>query len=234
VVFIGNDSNAGGRLIQAMGAKTAEGAVFSLDGRLRPDGEKGVLVTPLTAYRAYFEQRAHFWEAQALTKARAVYGSEAQPLNAAVAEIWQHWSAHPGLKTEIERMYRRIVKERAKGDDLAHFKTGRGGLIGIEFLVQYLQMKHQIPETNTLQAIAKLASVLDAGQSVVLRGTYSFLRRVESVLRRVSNSSISQLPSNAEELRVMAIRLGFTGRQEFLDEYTARRNQVEAIIQEIL
>jgi glutamate-ammonia-ligase adenylyltransferase len=234
VVFIGNDANAGGRLIQAMGAKTAEGAVFPLDGRLRPDGEKGVLVTSLAAYRTYFEQRAHFWEAQALTKARAVYGSGAQPLDAAVAQIWQHWSAHPGLKTEIERMYRRIVKERAKGDDLAHFKTGRGGLIGIEFLVQYLQMKHQVPETNTLQAIAKLSSVLDAGQSVVLRATYSFLRRVESVLRRVSNSSISQLPSDAEELRVTAIRLGFTGRREFLDEYTARKNQAEAIILELL
>jgi glutamate-ammonia-ligase adenylyltransferase len=234
VVFIGTDVTAGGRLIQAMGAKTAEGAVFPLDGRLRPDGEKGVLVTPLSAYRAYFAQRAHFWEAQALTKARAVYGSEAQPLNAAVAEIWKHWSAHPELKTDIEKMYRRIVKERAKGDDLVHFKTGRGGLIGIEFLVQYLQMKHQVPETNTLQAIEKLTSVLDAGKSVVLRATYIFLRRVESVLRRVSNSSISQLPSNAEELRVVALRLGFAGSREFLNEYTARRNQAEAIIQELL
>jgi glutamate-ammonia-ligase adenylyltransferase len=234
VVFIGTDVTAGGRLIQAMGAKTAEGAVFPLDGRLRPDGEKGVLVTPLSAYRAYFAQRAHFWEAQALTKARAVYGSEAQPLNAAVAEIWKHWSARPELKTDIEKMYRRIVKERAKGDDLVHFKTGRGGLIGIEFLVQYLQMKHQVPETNTLQAIEKLTSVLDAGKSVVLRATYIFLRRVESVLRRVSNSSISQLPSNAEELRVVALRLGFAGSREFLNEYTARRNQAEAIIQELL
>jgi glutamate-ammonia-ligase adenylyltransferase len=234
VVFIGTDVTAGGRLIQAMGAKTAEGAVFPLDGRLRPDGEKGVLVTPLSAYRAYFAQRAHFWEAQALTKARAVYGSEAQPLNAAVAEIWKHWSARPELKMDIEKMYRRIVKERAKGDDLVHFKTGRGGLIGIEFLVQYLQMKHQVPETNTLQAIEKLTSVLDAGKSVVLRATYIFLRRVESVLRRVSNSSISQLPSNAEELRVVALRLGFAGSREFLNEYTARRNQAEAIIQELL
>jgi glutamate-ammonia-ligase adenylyltransferase len=234
VVFIGNNVSAGERLIQAMSAKTAEGAVFPLDGRLRPDGEKGVLVTPLSAYRQYFENRAHFWEAQALTKARAVYGSEAQPLNAAVAEIWQRWSEQGEMKTEIGKMYRRIVKERAKGNDLPYFKTGKGGLIGIEFLVQYLQMKHQVPETNTLQAIAKLTGVLDPGEGVVLRATYSFLRRVESVLRRVSNSSISQLPSNDEDLRVLAIRLGFPGRQEFLDEYTARRNQAEVIIQEHL
>jgi glutamate-ammonia-ligase adenylyltransferase len=234
VVFIGNDVSAGERLIQAMTAKTAEGAVFPLDGRLRPDGEKGVLVTPLAVYRKYFETRAHFWEAQALTKARAVYGSEAQTLNATVAEIWQGWSGQGELKTEIRKMYRKIVKERAKGDDLPYFKTGKGGLIGIEFLVQYLQMKHRVPETNTLEAITKLTDVLDPDEGVVLRATYSFLRRVESVLRRVSNSSVSQLPSNAEDLRVLAIRLGFASRQEFLDEYTARRNQAEAIIQKHL
>ena len=93
-------------------------------------------------------------------------------------------------------------------------------------------MKHQVQETNTLQAIAKLTGVLDSGEAVVLRASYSFLRRVESVLRRVSNSSISQLPSSAADLRVLAIRLGFAGGQEFLDEYTARRNQAEAIILE--
>jgi [glutamine synthetase] adenylyltransferase / [glutamine synthetase]-adenylyl-L-tyrosine phosphorylase len=234
VVFIGHDVSAGERLIQAMSAKTAEGAVFPVDGRLRPDGEKGVLVVPLAAYREYFVHRAHFWEAQALTKARAVYGSEAPALNGAVTEIWKRWSAHGDLKTEIAKMYRRIVRERAKGDDLQHFKTGRGGLIGIEFLVQYLQMQHQVQETNTVEAIGKLSGVLGPGEGVVLRATYHFLRRVESVMRRVGNSSISQLPSHPEELRVLAIRLGFAGSQEFLDEYTSRRNQAESIIKEHL
>ncbi|MBV8377717.1 MAG: hypothetical protein JO279_12020, partial [Verrucomicrobia bacterium] len=234
VVFIGNQVKAGGQLIQAMGAKTAEGVVFPIDARLRPHGEKGVLVSPLSAYREYFEQRAQFWEAQALTKARAVHGSETQSLDLAVAEIWKRWSVRGEPKTEIRRMYQRIRRERAKGDDLLCFKTGKGGLIGIEFLVQYLQMKHLVPETNTLQAIEKLTGILDSGESEVLRATYRFLRRVESVLRRVSNSSISQLPSNAEELRVLAIRLGFPGREEFLDEYTAYRRQAETIIQEHL
>jgi [glutamine synthetase] adenylyltransferase / [glutamine synthetase]-adenylyl-L-tyrosine phosphorylase len=230
VVFLGNSVSAGEKLIQAMSAKTAEGTVFPMDGRLRPDGEKGVLVTPLAAYREYFKHRAHFWEAQALTKARAVYGPEAQSTMTAVAEIWKRWSAHVDLKAEIAKMYRRIVKERAKGDDLHYFKTGKGGLIGIEFLVQYLQMKHQVQEPNTLQAIGKLTRFLDSGDCAVLGGTYSFLRRIESVLRRVSNSSISQLPSQSEELRVLAIRLGFANQEEFLTEYVSRRSQVEAII----
>ena len=231
LVFIGNDVSAGEQLIQAMGAKTAEGAVFPLDGRLRPDGEKGVLVTPLAAYREYFDNRAHFWEAQALTRARAVYGPEAPTLNASVGEIWTRWSRRADLKSEIRKMYRRIVKERAKGDDLQHFKTGKGGLIGIEFLVQYLQMKHQVQETNTLRAVEKLTGILDPDEGVLLRTTYGFLRRIESVLRRVSNSSISQLPSAGDDLRVLAIRMGFANQEEFLDRYTAQRRQVETIIE---
>lgn len=231
LVFIGNDVSAGEQLIQAMGAKTAEGAVFPLDGRLRPDGEKGVLVTPLAAYREYFDNRAHFWEAQALTRARAVYGPEAATLNALVGEIWTRWSRRADLKSEIRKMYRRIVKERAKGDDLQHFKTGKGGLIGIEFLVQYLQMKHQVRETNTLRAVEKLTGILDPDEGVLLRTTYGFLRRIESALRRVSNSSISQLPSAGDDLRVLAIRMGFANQEEFLDRYTAQRRQVETIIE---
>jgi len=231
VVFIGNEVGDGEQLIRAMGAKTAEGAVFPLDGRLRPDGEKGVLVTPLAAYREYFDHRAHFWEAQALTRARTVYGPEGLSLNATVREIWTRWSGQADLKSEIQKMYRRIVKERAKGDDLQHFKTGKGGLIGIEFLVQYLQMKHRVQETNTLQAIEKLTGVLDPKESMLLRTTYDFLRRIESVLRRVANSSISQLPSGTDDLRVLAIRMGFANQEEFLGAYTTRRRQIEAIIE---
>jgi glutamate-ammonia-ligase adenylyltransferase len=231
VVFIGNNINAGGQLIHAMGAKTAEGRVFPLDARLRPDGANGVLVIPLSAYREYFDHRAQFWEAQALTKARALCGPEAQPLSTVVAEIWSRWSARGDLAERIHEMYRRIVKERAKGDEFSHFKTGRGGLIGIEFLVQYLQMKHQIQETKTLSAIGRLTDLLDSGESEVLRAAYSFLRRVESVLRRVSNSSISQLPHHEEELRHLAIRMGFSCKQDFLHEYTSHREKAEKIIQ---
>jgi glutamate-ammonia-ligase adenylyltransferase len=234
VVFIGNDVSAGEQLIRAMGAKTAEGAVFPLDARLRPDGEKGVLVVPISAYREYFDHRAQFWEAQALTKARAVYGPEAQQLHRTISEIWNQWCTKSDIKTQIEQMYRRIIKERAKGDDLSHFKTGKGSLIGIEFLVQYLQMEYRVQETNTLEAIGKLTNILGSGEVVVLRAAYNFLRRVESVLRRVSNSSISQLPSNAQELRVLAKRLGFAGQRQFLDEYVVRRHQAEAIIRQHL
>jgi [glutamine synthetase] adenylyltransferase / [glutamine synthetase]-adenylyl-L-tyrosine phosphorylase len=231
VVFIGRDPSAGAHLIHSMGARMSEGAVYSVDSRLRPDGEKGVLVIPLSAYREYFERRAQFWEAQALTKARTVYGPESQALDVVVSEVWRRWSARADYKEQIAKMYRRIVKELAKGEDRVYFKTGKGGLIGIKFLVQYFQMTHQIPETNTLRALDKLRSIMDADECATLAKSYRFLRRVESVLRRLSNSSISQLPADAEELRMLSIRMGFESRDDFLSTYTEFRTKAEEIIE---
>jgi glutamate-ammonia-ligase adenylyltransferase len=234
VVFIGNEIDAAKRLIHAMTARTGEGSVFPMDTRLRPEGANGVLVVPLTAYRDYFEHRAQFWEMQALTKGRALCGHEVDSLRDTVTAIWMRASETPDLKQQIYKMYQRILKERTKGDDLAHYKTGKGGLIGIEFLVQYLQMKDRVMETNTLVAIEKLGSSVGATERNVLTSTYTFLRRIESALRRYSNSSVSQLPSRKEELRVLAHRLDFANAEDFLQMYDAGRKQAQQIIEEHL
>ena len=114
---------------------------------------------------------------------------------------------------------------------MAHFKTGKGGLIGIEFLVQYLQMKNCVMETSTLGAIDRLGSQLDDAERDILRFTYIFLRRIESVLRRASNSSVSQLPSRKEELRALAHRLELANENEFLEVYDLRRKEAREIIE---
>jgi glutamate-ammonia-ligase adenylyltransferase len=231
VVFIGNEISVGEGLIHAMTVRTAEGSVFPMDARLRPEGANGVLVVSLSAYRDYFQNRAQFWEMQALTKARAPFGPQAEPLRDTVAAIWIRASETADLKQQIHNMYQRILKERVKGDDLMHFKTGKGGLVGIEFLVQYLQMKHRIMETNTLRAIDGLSLFLDSAEGDVLRSSYIFLRRIESVLRRYTNSSVSQLPSRKEELRALAVRLDFPNEEEFLVAYGSRRKQTQQIIE---
>ena len=205
-----------------------------MDARLRPEGDNGVLVAPLNAYRDYFEHRAQFWEMQALTKGRALFGREVDALRDTVTAIWMRASETPDLKQQIYKMYHRIMKERTKGDDQAHFKTGKGGLIGIEFLVQYLQMKNRVMETNTLLAIEKLGSSVGEAERNALTSTYSFLRRIESVLRRYSNSSVSQVPSRKDELRVLAHRLDFANEEDFLRTYEVQRQQAQLIIEEHL
>ena len=149
VVFIGQDVTAGAQLIQAMGAKMANGAVFPMDGGLRPDGEKGVLVdTSRSLSRIFREPCSLLGGASPDQSPRRVRPGVANHLMTPSPKSGHAGVSQRRLETEIAKMYRRIVKERAKGDDLWYFKTGKGGLIGIEFLVQYLQMKHLVPETE--------------------------------------------------------------------------------------
>ena len=74
VVFVGDDIRAAQNLIVTMAQPTAEGNIWVLDARLRPEGERGPLVSSLETYQSYYASRAQPWELQALTRARAVMG----------------------------------------------------------------------------------------------------------------------------------------------------------------
>jgi glutamate-ammonia-ligase adenylyltransferase len=229
VVFIGETPAPAGALIEAMAIKTAEGRIFPLDTRLRPEGENGPLVVTRTTYETYFAGRAQFWEAQALTKARVLCGPEKEAVATTIGAVWSRACDEPELSQHIYKMYERIVKERGKGE--GQFKAGRGGLIAIEFVVQSLQMQNRIRETNTRNAIGRLENILTDIESRTLKTSYDFFRRVESVLRRANNRSISELPSTELQQRRLALRMGFPGRTEFLDTYNAHCEAVEEIVQ---
>jgi [glutamine synthetase] adenylyltransferase / [glutamine synthetase]-adenylyl-L-tyrosine phosphorylase len=228
VVFVGENAAPAERLIQAMTATTAEGIVFPVDARLRPEGEKGMLVVPLSSYERYFEGRAQTWEAQALTKARPICGPLQAEFLAFAQGAWQRFGQRPGLEDEIRAMHGRVVRERGGGDDLLDFKTGVGGLMELEFSIQALQMAHGIWENNTLEALSKLAGrgIVPAETEPRLAHAYLFLRRVEAVLRRVENSSLSHLPADEAEQKKLAIRLGFKTREDFLAEYRKARAEI--------
>src|SRR5438067_6496245 len=74
VLFVGDDTRAAQNLVIAMAQPTAEGNIWALDARLRPEGEKGPIVCSLETYKSYYANRAQPWELQALTRARAVSG----------------------------------------------------------------------------------------------------------------------------------------------------------------
>ena len=61
-------------VMELLSRRTEQGTVFHTDARLRPDGEKGLLVNTLGAYEEYYRQRAQLWEIQALTRTRPVAG----------------------------------------------------------------------------------------------------------------------------------------------------------------
>lgn len=86
------------------------------------------------------------------------------------------------------------------------FESGPGGLMQLEFFVQAMQMRTGLWETCTLDALARIALPGDAVR--LLAGSHIFLRQVETVLRRMDDTPVSRLPTDAVEQGRLARRCG--------------------------
>ena len=228
VLFVGEDPRAAQNLTVAFAQTTAEGRLGLLDARLRPDGEKGPLVSSLETLRLYYAARAQFWELQSLTRARALGGPLRFEFEALARELWRAAGERSDLVRQIQSMLVRIANERGSGNDFFDFKTGIGGMIEGEFLVQALQMQHRIWEPNSLVAVEKLAArqILERTDAESFRSAYNFLRRCESVLRRWQLRSVSTLPVTREEEDRFARRMKFATIEDFRAPYGRARETI--------
>src|SRR5438309_4715546 len=156
LLFVGNDTRSAQNLVTAMTQPSAEGMIASLDARLRPDGDKGPLVAPLAAYKFYYRERAQLWEIHALTRARPISGPLQDGYLDIVQRIWREVGKQSDLLAKIDNMLERIRRERGSGSEFIDFKTGSGGMIEAEFLVQALQMRSSFWEPNWQRALSAL------------------------------------------------------------------------------
>jgi glutamate-ammonia-ligase adenylyltransferase len=231
VVFVGDDIRAAQNLIVTMAQPTAEGNIWVLDARLRPEGEKGPLVCSLETYQSYYASRAQPWELQALTRARAVAGPLQNEFIEIAKRAWDTARQHVDLGVRIDNMLERIRRERGSGSDFLDFKTGTGGVIEGEFFVQALQMREDIWEPNwgcALDRLRETGRVTDS-ETAKLKNAYAFLRRCESVLRRFDNKSISAFPTDPSEQQKLAIRLGHQDLEAFREKYVDARETIHAL-----
>ena len=231
LLFVGEDSRAAQNLVTAMTQPSSEGSIASLDARLRPDGDKGPLIAPLAAYESYYRERAQLWEIHALTRARPVSG----PLRSAyfdiVQGVWREVGAQSDLFAKIDNMLERIRRERGSGSDVFDFKTGAGGMIEAEFLVQALQMRAGIWEPNWHRALTSLREKSEISQADAnnAQRSYEFLRGCEMGLRRFENKSVSALPPALDDQQKLAKRLGYQDVNQFSDEYRQARETIHAL-----
>lgn len=231
VLFVGEDVRAAQNLMYAMAQPTAEGNIWALDARLRPEGEKGPVVCSLDTFESYYAGRAQLWELQALTRARGVSGPLQDEFMAITKTAWRRASQDADLFVKIDDMVERIRRERGSGSDFLDLKTGIGGIIEAEFLVQALQMRASIWEQNWECAVDALYQRKHLDKSAVgkLKNSYAFLRRCEVVLRRYDNRSVSTLPSDPDEQRKFAIRLGYREFEAFRGDYLNARDAIHAL-----
>ena len=133
----------GQRLIHILDTRTAMGQLYEVDMRLRPSGESGLLSASFKAFRDYQENRAWTWEHQALVRARFVAGDAR--LGRRCAEVRKRVLAakrdERALQREVvamrQKMREHSLPAAARDDKSFHLKQGRGGIVDIEFLVQF-------------------------------------------------------------------------------------------------
>jgi glutamate-ammonia-ligase adenylyltransferase len=231
VVFAGEENRAAQNLTSVMAQQTAVGNIWTLDTRLRPEGENGPLVCSLETYQSYYRNRAQLWEMQALTRARAISGPQKNEFMEIAKSAWRRASQETDLLVKIDNMLQRIRRERGSGTDFLDLKTGSGGIIEAEFLVQALQMRTKIWEPNWDGAVTKLGKhgLLGDAEAKELRKSYRLLRRCESALRRSENNAVSSVPSESGEQQKLAVRLGYGNFEEFRHDYLDARDKIHAV-----
>jgi glutamate-ammonia-ligase adenylyltransferase len=153
----------GQRVIGAITAPTAEGRLYEVDMRLRPSGESGPIATSIAAFAHYQRQEAWTWEHMALTRARPVAGDERlfAPVAAAIAAALARPRDPRTLVADVADMRRRVAAQHPRPTPW-NLRNRRGGLVDIEFAVQYLILR-AAPEIAPRGIAAAIEALGEAG-----------------------------------------------------------------------
>ncbi|MCH2221555.1 MAG: bifunctional [glutamate--ammonia ligase]-adenylyl-L-tyrosine phosphorylase/[glutamate--ammonia-ligase] adenylyltransferase, partial [Dechloromonas sp.] len=214
----------GKKVIQALGDITADGQVFRVDMRLRPNGDSGPLVCSIDALENYFITQGREWERYAWIKARTM--NTGDNLQAGWVEAMQK-IARPfvfrkyldfGAINAMRDLHAQIRREVARKDMADHVKLGPGGIREIEFMAQVFQLIRggrdpALQIRPTLQVLSLLAErkLISAETERELNTAYVFLRRLEHRLQYVEDKQTHMLPEDPAEREKIGRSMGFAG-----------------------
>lgn len=180
------------RLVAALSAPTAEGALYEVDFRLRPSGNAGPLATNLDGFIAYQKKEAWTWEHMALTRARVIASSTPQ-FRQKIFDSIRGTLVQPRdtakLADDVRLMRARIEKDKGT-KDIWDLKQVAGGLVDIEFIAQFLQLGNArdnpaVLAQATEQALEQLrdAGCVGRGDAELLLEALRLYQRLTQVLR---------------------------------------------------
>jgi glutamate-ammonia-ligase adenylyltransferase len=155
------------RISAALSVPTAQGALYEVDTRLRPQGNQGPLAVSCAAFGKYQREAAWTWEHMALARARVLYGSPAAraALEAVLAEVLHAPRDREALRDAVLGMRAEMARHKRPGGPV-DAKLARGGLVDIEFLVHYLQLKGETADGRPLAEAAAHALSPDLEQAI--------------------------------------------------------------------
>jgi glutamate-ammonia-ligase adenylyltransferase len=206
-------------VVRLLSSHTDRGQAYRTDLRLRPEGHHGPLARSLASTLSYYDTLGRTWERQALIKVRPVAGDlelGEEFLRAIEPFVYRKYLSFAEIN-EIKAIKRRIeLKTTRDGVGDTEVKTGHGGIRDIEFTIQFLQLLNggdlpEVRQRNTLLAMQALERVgcLTFEEYHLLEDAYRFLRKTEHRLQLLFDLQTHRLPSGEDELRKLALRMGY-------------------------
>ena len=203
-------SRLGQRVLHMLTTHTAAGVLYETDMRLRPSGDSGMLVSHIEGFAEYQQHHAWTWEHQALIRARVITGDPdlRRRFNEIRGEVLTQRRDLPKLREDVIAMRQKLYQARTPAPGGAfNIKEDRGGMVDIEFLVQYLLLgnAHRHPQiTRWTDNVRQLQSL--SHFKIIDRHTAFALRRAYLILRATGHRlNLKGLPANAEMDRFQGI-----------------------------
>jgi glutamate-ammonia-ligase adenylyltransferase len=187
------------RLINAVTARTAEGELYEVDMRLRPSGKAGPIAASFASFDRYHRDEAWTWEQMALTRARSIAGPRAlvADIETVIHQVLTRDRDPEALVADVAEMRGRMDEEHHTVS-IWEVKHLRGGMVDIEFIAQYLQLRHahghpEILSANTMQALRAIraAGILDPSIADELIEALALWRKVQCRLRLTLSDPIT-------------------------------------------
>lgn len=211
------------RMIAALSVPTAAGALYDVDTRLRPSGAQGPIAVSLDSFERYQREDAWTWEHMALCRARPLFGTAAD--RAALAEIVGRVLCRPrdgtALRDDVLAMRSEMARHKpAKGP--LDVKLARGGLVDLEFLAHYLQLRDHValePDLGAAVSALEQSGLLPAG----LRGAHDLLAGLLVVVRLVAPDGMFPPPASRA---IVATACGQESWDALLDAVARARHRI--------
>ena len=218
------------KMVRLIDERTADGYVFRVDLRLRPDPGVTPVAIPVLAAETYYETLGQNWERAAMIKGRPVAGDiDAGDafLKRLTPFIWRKNLDFAAIQ-DIHSIKRQIQAHKGGGDIAVgghNIKLGRGGIREIEFFAQTQQLiwggrEAALRAPGTTDALSALAENgrCDGAVADDLIQAYEFLRRLEHRLQMINDEQTQIVPERPDELEKVAIFMGYPGTEDFSAE----------------
>ncbi|MBR6026975.1 MAG: bifunctional [Neisseriaceae bacterium] len=225
-------TKVGKKIISILNDITADGQVFRVDMRLRPDGDSGALVLSEAALEQYLILHGREWERYAWIKARI-----ATPYENGIKELVRPFVYRKYLDfsayESIRNLHKQICNEVNKRGMENNIKLGSGGIREIEFIVQIFQLirggrNKSLQLKGTQEALLSLSQqgLLEKETTNKLLEIYHFLRNIEHRLQYWEDQQTQSLPETTEQQQLLAQSMEFNDYNQFIEQLNNNRKFV--------